>query len=344
MPFHQAVQDILLWGHRAPLAPPPAAVPPPPELVPLVTAVEAEHAVLNAEAIHAGHRYRSAFWALYLLSAVAVLLAVMPVALGWTSADHPRHGYAVGWGVLEVMAMAGAWLCYRQGRRNNWQGAWLASRSRAERVWYLPLTASLRTAGPAPADKDWYEQVFSTGSKDETVVAVCSRLNPTATKAFDGAWQRPAFIQGFGAWLRWLLADQRHYHQRLTARHEALQHRIHRITAGFFFLSALGAALHLFWHADPLLIATTAFPALGAALHGALVQGESHRLAETSRKLDQRLAKLDEQIAQALAEPGQDAAHQAHAIQNLTTAALNLILQEQQDWHHLVRPHDLPLG
>jgi len=43
---------------------------------------------LRSTALSFGNRYRSGFWAIYLLSAVAVLCAVLPLGLGW---DDSRH-------------------------------------------------------------------------------------------------------------------------------------------------------------------------------------------------------------------------------------------------------------
>lgn len=344
MPFHQAVQNLLLLGHRPPLPPVPPRVDPPEALRGLIDVVRGEHRALNDAAVHAGHRYRSAFWALYLLSALAVLLAVMPVALGWTAPAHPLHAWAVAWGAAELAVIVSAWLLYRRGVKEDWQGRWLASRSRAELVWYLPLAACLRPAGATAetAAGNWYAELFGEGEADPEVTRLCQKLDTRARQAVEGAWSQPDFLAGFARWTQAILAGQRHYHQRVAQRHAALQHRVHQLTAALFGLSALAAAAHLIWHADLLLIATTAFPALGAALHGALVQGESHRLAETARQLDRQLGTLADELDAALAAPGLP--ERAAGLHRAAFAALNLILEEHQDWHHLVRPHHLPLG
>lgn len=345
MPSHQAVQDLILLGQRPDLPDAPPRAEPPAALSELVGIVQSEHQALNDAAVRAGHRYRSAFWALYLLTALAVMLAVLPVALGWTSAAHPLHRYAVVWGVAELAVIGGAWLLYRRGVREDWQGQWLATRSRAELVWYLPLAACLRRPhsgdrGPA----NWYVELFGDDTEhgDAEVTQLCRRLESRAREALAGAWEQPDFVARFAAWTGGVLAGQRHYHQCVALRHGALQHRVHRITASLFVLSALAAALHLVWHANLLLIATTAFPALGAALHGALVQGESHRLAETARQLDRQLGALHAELQQAM--DAATGAEQTAGVHRAAFAALNLILEEHQDWHHLVRPHHLPLG
>src|ERR1700760_3058421 len=97
MAFHQVIQRVLLVGARLDVPPPPPAATPPERLLPLIEALAPAHLMFDARAIHFGHRYRSGFWAIYLLSALAVLFAVMPVALGWDSTSHLLHPYAGVW-------------------------------------------------------------------------------------------------------------------------------------------------------------------------------------------------------------------------------------------------------
>jgi hypothetical protein len=82
--FHQAIQRLLLLG--ADLEPPEpqrahAPVPPPRRLAPLIEAISTTHQRFNQRAVKFGNRYRSGFWAVYLLSAFAVLCAVLPLVL-----------------------------------------------------------------------------------------------------------------------------------------------------------------------------------------------------------------------------------------------------------------------
>jgi len=49
--------------------------------LPLIEAIAGAHRRFDQLALHYGDRYRSGFWAIYLLSAIAVLFAVMPLAL-----------------------------------------------------------------------------------------------------------------------------------------------------------------------------------------------------------------------------------------------------------------------
>jgi hypothetical protein len=74
-------------------------------LLPLIESLASAHRDFDQRAIHFGHRYRSGFWAIYLLSALAVLCAVMPLALGWDSARHAMHPYSGLWAAAEVIVI-----------------------------------------------------------------------------------------------------------------------------------------------------------------------------------------------------------------------------------------------
>ncbi len=104
----------------------------------------------------------------------------------------------------------------------------------------------------------------------------------------------------------------------------------------------MGALLHLAVHLFLLSVITTFFPALGASLHGALAQSESYRLGTTSERLVTDLQAAMDRIRTALEESV--AAGDVTALKAAIEAAIALILEEHQDWHLLVRPHNLPLA
>jgi len=343
MPLHQSVQALLLVGVRLHHGPAPDTEAPPAALQPLITALEAEHEACNARAIEFGHRYRSAFWALYLLSALAVFFAVLPDALGWTEEHHPLHRFAPLSGLAELAVVGVVAAVYVWGHRRDWQGQWLGARMQAELTGYLPLAATLQEPGADEASfaAQWFAGVAG-GSEDspqiDRVEALCREHAALAQRAL------PLMQQDAADWARWMrgvVASQQHYHERVAHRQHALQHRVHQINVALFGLTALGTAAHLFWHLSWLLLLATVFPALGAALHGALAQSEAYRLEMSSRRLAAELQALRAAIDVA------DCATPVAARQRLRVLgkkALDLILAEHHEWHQLVRPHRLPLG
>src|ERR1700674_2973143 len=105
MAFHQLIQRVRLSGTRVKVPPPPQRASPPQRLLPLIEALAPAHLMFDARAVHYGHRYRSGFWAIYLLSALAVLFAVLPLALGWDDRRHLLHPYLGLWALAEVVVI-----------------------------------------------------------------------------------------------------------------------------------------------------------------------------------------------------------------------------------------------
>jgi hypothetical protein len=342
-PLHSIIKRVLLVGVTLPDAQPVVNAPPE-RLRELIAASAASHGVLNARAIDYGNRYRSAFWSIYLLSAIAVLFAALPPALGWDVHGHALNGYTWLWGVAELVVIGVVGLVYWLGERGQWQAEWLAARTQAELTWYLPLVAPLVDFSEADAGANWYARLFDPGQhlrEESGVDALCAQLEPLARASLAGAWQDAAFLDQYARWAISILDGQRVYHARMRAEHHALLHRVHRVTGWLFALTAVGAALHLVLHSLWLSLLAVFFPALAAALHGALAQSEAFRLEQSAGRLVETLAQAINAIEQARALPG-DSARQplADAIQ----AAAAVILDEHQDWHGTVRPHQIPLG
>jgi hypothetical protein len=171
---------------------------------------------------------------------------------------------------------------------------------------------------------------------------LCAKNESLARTLLDAAWSDPAFIAKYAVWTTGILEAQAHYHHRVAIRQHALLHRVHSLNIGLFGLTALGALLHLGVHTIWLSVLTTFFPALGASLHGALAQSEAYRLGSTSERLWGELQQAIGAIRATL-EP-QSPGPAAAPIKESILAAIELILEEHQDWHMLVRPHHLPLA
>jgi hypothetical protein len=350
MALHEFIQRLLLVGAHLESLPPLPAPQSPPRLQPIIDAVAGAHRRFDERAIHFGHRYRSGFWAIYLLSAIAVLFAVMPLALGWDSSSHALHPYAGLWAMGEVMIIGTVSAIYSLGHRRDWQSQWLRARTTAELAWYLPMLAPLLDFSAAqdagrPAEANWYLRVFDPGQHlrgADDVARLCAENEPLARELLAGAWSDPGFIAGYARWTIDILEQQRRYHHRIAGKQHALRHRVHLVNTALFGLTALGAMLHLAIHTLWLSLVTTFFPALGASLHGALAQSEAYRLGTASERLAAELQGAMERIGAALG--GEGGAIAAGAVKTAIEAALALILEEHQDWHLLVRPHNLPLA
>jgi hypothetical protein len=345
MALHQLVQRLLLIGAHVESLPPPPTPRAPEALSPLIEAIAGAHRRFDELALHYGNRYRSGFWAIYLLSAIAVLFAVMPLALGWDSKGHLLHPYAGLWAVGEVMVIGTVSAIYWLGHRRDWQTQWLRARTTAELSWYLPMLAPLLDFDAPAADANWYLRVFDPGQHlrgADDVAKLCAENEPLARQLLATAWSHPEFTASYARWTIDILEGQRHYHYRIAHRQHALRHRVHNVNSALFGLTAIGALLHLVVHTLWLSLVTTFFPALGASLHGALAQSEAYRLGTTSERLVAELQGAIDRIRSTLDENG--AMTDVKTLKAAIEAAIALILEEHQDWHLLVRPHNLPLG
>ena len=214
-----------------------------------------------------------------------------------------------------------------------------------------PTTAASTTpatpasTAPAAADSNWYLRVFDPGQHlrgSDDVAALCAANEPLARRLLATAWSDPTFVSSYARWTVDILEGQRHYHYRIASKHHALRHRVHVVNSALFGLTALGALLHLALHTLWLSLVTTFFPALGASLHGALAQSEAYRLGTTSERLVAELQGSIDRIRAALDDGGSTSG--VTALKAAIEAAIALILEEHQDWHLLVRPHNLPLA
>lgn len=345
MALHQTIQRCLLVGVKLHLPPAPSAPVPPEALAGLIQAVAPAHQQFDQRAMYYGNRYRSGFWAIYLLSAIAVLFAVLPLALGWDSRTNTVRPLAGMWAVCEVLVIFTLGGIYWMGHRRDWQGQWLTARTTAELTWYLPLVAPLVDFAVQSGTTNWYMRVFDPGQNLRSagdVDKLCERIEPLARAALASSWADPAFVTSYAHWTTAVLAGQKHYHHRVAVRQHALLHRVHGLNNWLFGITACCSLAHLVIHSMWLSLITMFFPALGASLHGALAQSEAYRLGATSERLMDELQGAIDRIQAAL--KARDLADSATDIKAAIESAIALILEEHQDWHMLVRPHHLPLG
>jgi len=343
--LHQQIQRLLLIGARLDTPPAPPVPEPPAHLRPLIESLAQAHAEFDARAIRFGHRYRSGFWAIYLLSAIAVLCAMMPLALGWDDLSSYMHSYAAGWVIAEILVIAAVAAIYWRGHRNDWQGEWLRARTVAELTSYLPLIAPLIDFGKSGAEPGWYARAGLQGQHTTTpdeVEALCQANEARVRELLGDAWSDPLFVAAYAEWAIGILQTQQAYHARVARRSHVLRHRIHRVTTGLFAFTALAALAHLLVHSRLISLITTVCPALAAALHGAVAQSEAFRLEAASERVAIELQKASAEIRGSLnVEPHLS---RNEKLKSSIRDAIRLILQEHQDWYMLVRPHHLPLG
>lgn len=175
----------------------------------------------------------------------------------------------------------------------------------------------------------------------DDIDALCEQAEPIAREAWRDAWSDPDFVASYARWATGIFEGQRHDQRSVMIRERALRRRVHTLTVWLFALTAAGALAHLLLHARGLLIATTFFPALGAALHGAVAQSESYRLAIAAERMQPELTRAIRQVEEALLATDRSS---VPSLKATLQTALSLLLEEHRDWHMLVRPHKLSLA
>jgi hypothetical protein len=342
--LHQWIERLLLLGVSLPAPQSAPGAAPPPALVPLIEAVTPAYQRFNGQAMRFARRYRGGFWGIYVLSAFAVLFAVLPLALGWDSSAHHTL-YARAFALGEVVVIGTVVMIFWLGHHRGWQERWLDARTTAEFIWYLPVVAPLLDHTASPREPNWYPRLFDPGQQagaPDELAQLCAEHEPLARELLGCAWADPAFVAQYAAWTQGILEGQVGYHRGVNAKQHALLERVHRINSRLFGLTAIAALTHLWVHSLWLTLVTTFFPALGASLHGAIAQSEAYRLGHTSGRLMTELRDAIDSIQRALeaftasSDPGR--------LREAIMAAIALILEEHQDWHLLVRPHRLPLA
>jgi len=301
-----------------------------------------------------GDFYRSGYIISFLLSAIAVGLALFPVAAGWlTNANHIGESIMV---VVELVTLLCILFLVFRSRSKRWHSRWLDYRLAAEWIRQLKLLAPLgigirvqETRGhkksyehPSKTWMAWYVKALerSLGLPDAQLDFVY--LNKYLNDLF-------AFVN-----------DQKTYHSTNALNNHLIEERLHR--SGVILIGATIAAcvMHLLPLINPelhlrsgiayLLTFLCGFlPALGAAVAGINNQGEFKSLSKTSESMQSEYATISEEISVLQLSlkscKGEADMHLYRKIKDITYRISYLMIEELSDWRitYNNRPLDLPV-
>lgn len=259
------------------------------------------YAWANQLSVYYANHYRSSFVWIYLLGALAVLLAL----IGKTA--QASHTVELIFIVAEVIVIGVIIGLTWYGRRRRWHERWIDYRTLAERlrlvrfncllggVWQQASVPShLATYGnPATAWMHWHARAVERAAGLPHVVVDTAYLSAC----------RELLLEA-------LIAGQADYHKQNIARLHTVERRLHRSGEWLFLatlmvcLFHLAVALHEPWFGaaapalDRWLIFGAAFlPALGAAMAAIRSQGEFRRVVQRSRAMQEELAQLRQAVA-----------------------------------------------
>lgn len=287
-------------------------------------------------------RYRSAFILAFLLAALAVGMALLPVGFQMSSGGKGEFASTLA----ELLAIGVILLLVRRGRSRTWHERWIDYRLLAELIRHLRLVVPLGGDRPpvqAPAHHATYGQPHTTWM--DWYVRAVTRAIELPNTVIDRTYLFHSLSQ-----LDQLLADQVNYHQKIAQRCHNIEHRLHLAGLWLMGLTLFACGLHLLHMLLPASLLTFFcgfFPALGAALAGINNQGEFRRITRRSQAMQQYLGQLRDQV-KALQEhatetqPGQTSLLPKAGI--LAADAARLLVAEVLDWRvvFLDRPFEPP--
>jgi hypothetical protein len=286
--------------------------------------------------------YRSAFVFTYLLAALAVGMALLPLALGWNVFEaHLNETAFVGLEFLLILAIL--YIVWR-GRRKKWHERWIDYRLAAELLRHLRLSASLGSARPFPnVPAQWVTYGVPAATWMAWYVRAIERDLGLRSARLDATHVR-ACAKDFAA----IMAGQHSYHAKTAERSHRIEKRLHVFGLSLLGTTLLACTAHLFFGFGiveahrPALLGSLIFlagflPALGAAAAGVSNQGEFRRIEKRSRAMLPRLRDLQtaaESLVRDLESPesGASAPRTSRELVVLADMAAQVMVTEVLDW------------
>lgn len=285
-----------------------------------------------------GNRQRGTIWLTFLLGALAVFAAA-------AGSVHGFPGYKLHiWGYVEVGAiLAILWLVWI-ARRLRSHSQFLGARHLAEQLRYhAVLVPLLARSGylvqpryrldPGNANED---SVPAFGSwEDREFRAAFRELGlPRSTGSGTNRIRLIDQIADLKSYVGEVLEDQQAFHRKRARRYERLHRHMERLSVALFAATGLAAVSHILLHAAWLVIITTFFPALGAALHGIANQLEFRRLADKYGHVDERLGHYQNVLRDIGEEPSWE---NLADLRWVAERMVELLADETQNWRSLLR-------
>lgn len=291
------------------------------------------YAWANQLSVYYANNYRSSFLWIYLLGAMAVLLALIGKTV------HASPEVELIFISAEVVVISGIIGLTGYGRRRLWHERWIDYRTLAERLrlvrfncllgglWqHASVPSHLATYGnPAATWMQWHARAVERAAGLPNVVVQSEYLSAC----------RELLLEA-------LISGQEDYHDGNARRLGSIDRRLHR-WGEFLFLATLGACVfHLLvalreeWFVgtvdrwDRWLMFLAAFlPALGAAIAAIRSQGEFHRVVQRSLAMSDELALLRQAVANVPTRPDE---LNSQLLQQAVEQTTRLMYNEVLDW------------
>jgi hypothetical protein len=287
--------------------------------------------------------YRSAYVLIYLLSTVAVFMALLPLA---ADLEGRPQIISVAFELSILVAILSLVGC---SRWRHWQDRWMEYRLLAELIRQVRILIPLGGGRPFPR-VPIHLGVY--GNLDQTwmywqmrAVARAAGI-PTATVT-------PGYTGDCLNYIAETVGGQLGFHKNTQRRSHRIWHHLHLASTILFLLTLFVIVIHLLlgilhfippklseflkmYHADRWLVLLAAtLPALGAAMTGIANQGEFARLAKRSLAMSEAFAKFAIQI-EALQRQARDGTLKLSQVIPLARKIAAVMVDEVADWRVIV--------
>jgi hypothetical protein len=285
--------------------------------------------------------YRSAYVLSYFLSAWAVLVALVPMTLGWGHHDSGVvYGARLELAIVLLIVGMFAW----GGWIRHWHERWMEYRLLAELIRQLRFLIPLGGGRPFP-----HVPIHLAGYGDPTQTWMSWHMRAIArATGIPDAKVTPAYVKDCLDNLAKVISEprtgQRAFHAMNEERSENIAHRLHVTAFVLFILTTVGIGLHLgLNYVDEhtlkgasgvpalLTLVSASLPAFGAALVAINNQGEFSRLAKRSAGMVDGFERFEETIQKLRASAGSGGPRLSQVIP-LARDVADMMVNEVSDW------------
>lgn len=278
----------------------------------------------------AGGLHRSNIWLLYGFSALAVLVAVS--AEVWQ-----LHWLAYVELALIAMVIYRVWWA----RKIQLHQKWIRHRFLAEQMRYCIMGYPALAIPNVFLEPVWevnHQNQLQLNSAELWLLQrhlIVSGLPCDDGKVYTPPYHNHVLAEHIQAGVR----SQMRYHQMHHHQKHLGHKRLHALAELQFLLTFIAVVMHIYIHANWLLLFTAALPAFAAALHGILTKLEMERIASQSASLYQQLEHLDLALTRFIKDtpPGDNSWHHWVSLHYLANKSQQTMSNNITQWQHLIQ-------
>ncbi len=282
--------------------------------------------------------YRSSFVLCYLLGAMAVGLALIPVLFGLNGSHSSLLPKMCS--LLELFAVVSILILVLWGKKKRWHDRWMEYRLVAELVRQLRFLIPLGGGRPFPRLP---QHLGNYGNPADSWMYWHVRSIDRAV-GLPNAKVKADYVKDCLGYVSKVVQSQRAFHHTAADRSEQIEHRLHRFGLLLFALVLVLILWHLKMHFgtphpagtfegeshwDAWTFFLAFLPAVGAALAAINNQGEFGRIAKRSRAMADRLDQMDHDLQRMLESDA--AIHSSEAARHAMRVA-QIMVDEVLDW------------